>query len=132
MPPMQISTNMCGESSSPAERPIRKTQRCITAWRHMKAITGILGICLGACNLVAQAPATEASADVRARVSAIVSKMTMEEKIDYIGGTGFAVRAMPKLHLPSFEMSDGPYGVRSNSGFPSTTYGVGIGLAASG
>lgn len=28
-------------------------------------------------------------------------------------------------------MSDGPYGVRSNSGFPSTTYSAGIGLAAS-
>ena len=38
---------------------------------------------------------------------------------------------MPNLHLPSFEMSDGPYGVRSKLGFPSTTYAVGIGLAAS-
>lgn len=28
-------------------------------------------------------------------------------------------------------MSDGPYGVRSNTEFPSTTYAVGIGLAAS-
>src|ERR1700740_2590347 len=37
---------------------------------------------------------------------------------------------MPNLKLPSFEMSDGPYGVRSNFGFPSTTYAVGIGLAA--
>src|SRR5215469_3153054 len=57
--------------------------------------------------------------------------MSIEEKVDYIGGTGFAIRAMPKLQLPSFEMSDGPYGVRSNTGFPSTTYAVGIGLAAS-
>jgi beta-glucosidase len=57
--------------------------------------------------------------------------MTLEEKVDYIGGTGFAIRAMPNLRLPSFEMSDGPYGVRSNAGFPSTTYAIGIGLAAS-
>jgi len=28
-------------------------------------------------------------------------------------------------------MSDGPYGVRSGQGFPSTTYVAGIGLAAS-
>ena len=57
--------------------------------------------------------------------------MTPEQKIDYIGGTGFAARAMPALHLPALEMSDGPYGTRSNSGFPSTTYAAGIGLAAS-
>jgi beta-glucosidase len=56
--------------------------------------------------------------------------MTLEEKIDYIGGTGFAIRAMPRLDLPAFEMSDGPYGARSNAGFPSTTYAAGIGLAA--
>jgi len=70
------------------------------------------------------------SPEMRARVDAIIAKMTLEEKIDYIGGTGFAVRAMPRLGLPAFEMSDGPFGTRSNAGFPSTTYGAGIGLAA--
>ena len=65
-----------------------------------------------------------------ARVDSILNKMSLEEKIDYIGGTGFAIRAMPDLHLPAFEMSDGPLGVRSNSRFPSTVYAAGIGLAA--
>jgi beta-glucosidase len=60
----------------------------------------------------------------------ILSKMTLEQKIDYIGGTGFAIRAMPELGLPAIEMSDGPVGVRSNLGFPSTTYAAGIALAA--
>lgn len=64
------------------------------------------------------------------KVSAIVKQMTLEEKIDYIGGTGFAIRAVPRLHLPAFEMSDGPIGVRSSGGFPSTVYAAGIGLAA--
>ena len=64
------------------------------------------------------------------RVEPIVSKMSLEEKIDYIGGTGFAIRAVPELHLPAFEMSDGPIGVRSNSRFPSVVYAAGIGLAA--
>jgi len=73
---------------------------------------------------------TTAHDDLDRRVDAILSKMTLEEKIDYIGGTGFAVRAMPKLGLPSWEMSDGPIGVRSNSKFPSTVYAAGIGLAA--
>ena len=78
---------------------------------------------------LAQAPQPDSPA-IRARVDAIVAKMTLEEKIDYIGGTGFAIRAMPNLSLPAFEMSDGPYGVRSNAGLPSTTYAGGIGLAA--
>src|SRR5438552_409077 len=64
------------------------------------------------------------------RVESILGRMSPEEKVDYIGGTGFAVRAMPNLHLPAFEMSDGPLGVRSNSRFPSTVYAAGIGLAA--
>lgn len=83
-----------------------------------------------AVSVFAQAPQPETAA-MRSRVDAIISKMTLEQKIDYIGGTGFAVRAMPDLGLPAFEMSDGPYGVRSNSGFPSTTYAAGISLAAS-
>ena len=80
--------------------------------------------------VLAQAPHPLTSAD-RQRIDEIVHKMTLDEKIDYIGGTGFAVRAVPRLHLPALEMSDGPVGVRSNSGFPSTTYAGGIGLAAS-
>jgi beta-glucosidase len=80
--------------------------------------------------IFAQAPRPDTDA-MRSRVDAIIGKMTLEQKIDYIGGTGFAVRAMPSLGLPAFEMSDGPYGVRSNAGFPSTTYAAGISLAAS-
>ena len=64
------------------------------------------------------------------RIDSILNRMSVEEKIDYIGGTGFAIRAMPSLRLPAFEMSDGPLGVRSNSRFPSTVYAAGIGLAA--
>src|ERR1700722_7979385 len=86
-------------------------------------------VLLSVASAFAQAPQPD-SAALRSRVDAIVQKMTLEEKIDYIGGTGFAVRAMPRLNLPAFEMSDGPYGVRSNTGFPSTTYIAGIVLAA--
>ena len=56
--------------------------------------------------------------------------MSLEEKINYIGGIGFAVRPVLTLQLPALEMSDGPFGVRSNKRFPSTTYAIGIGLAA--
>ena len=78
----------------------------------------------------AQAP-VPSSPEIDRRVESILSKMTLEEKLDYIGGTGFAVRALPRLNLPALQMSDGPLGVRSNAKFPSTTYAAGIGLAAS-
>ena len=77
-----------------------------------------------------QGPHPLTSAD-QARIETILHQMTLQEKLAYIGGTGFATRAMPALHLPALEMSDGPYGVRSNSALPSTTYVAGIGLAAS-
>ena len=88
-----------------------------------------------ACGAAAVARAQDGphplTAAEQAKVEDIVHRMTLEEKVAYIGGTGFAVRAMPGLHLPALEMSDGPYGVRSNSGLQSTTYVAGIGLAAS-
>lgn len=99
---------------------------------HRKTILALalLPISLLAVAARAQAPHPLSPAEQQ-RVDGLVSKMTLEQKLDYIGGTGFAVRAVPELGLPSFEMSDGPYGTRSNSGFPSTTYAAGIGLAAS-
>ena len=84
---------------------------------------------LWSCISLTQAP-TPISPEIERRVDAILGKMTLEQKIDYIGGTGFAVRAMPSLNLPALEMSDGPLGVRSNQKYPSTTYAAGIGLAA--
>jgi beta-glucosidase len=85
---------------------------------------------LMAAPAFAQAPHPLTDADQQ-KIDSLVHGMTLDQKVDYIGGTGFAVRAVPGLNLPAFEMSDGPYGTRSNAGFPSTTYAAGIGLAAS-
>lgn len=89
-----------------------------------------LSLAIAAVSGFAQGPKPLTPAQTQ-HIEDILHRMTLEEKIDYIGGTGFAVRAMPALQLPALEMSDGPYGVRSNSGLPSTTYSEGIGLAAS-
>lgn len=62
-------------------------------------------------------------------VAQLVRAMTLDEKLDLIGGTGFATRAIPRLSIPAFKMSDGPVGVRSPP--PSTAYAAGIALAAS-
>ena len=85
---------------------------------------------IAATALHAQAPHPLTPAEQQ-RVDSLVQRMSLDQKLAYIGGTGFAIRAVPELNLPAFEMSDGPVGVRSNAGFPSTTYAGGIGLAAS-
>jgi beta-glucosidase len=70
-----------------------------------------------------------AGSDVDQRVEAILSKMTLEEKVDYIGGTdGFFVRAEPDLGVPALRMADGPLGVRNDG--PATAMAAGINLAA--
>jgi beta-glucosidase len=89
----------------------------------------ILALFLSAAAF-AQAPVSS-NPEIDRRVNALLGKMTLEQKLDYIGGTGFAVRSIPALGIPALEMSDGPLGVRSNQKFPSTTYAAGIGLAAS-
>jgi beta-glucosidase len=68
-------------------------------------------------------------ADADARAEKILKQMTLDEKIDYIGGVNsMYVRAIPRLGLPAFKMSDGPLGVRGTG--DSTAYPAGIMEAA--
>jgi len=84
----------------------------------------LLGLTLSPVRAGAPTPA-----DVDKRAEAILARMTLEEKVDYLGGAdAFYVRAVPRLGLPAFRMADGPFGVK-NLG-PSTAYAAGIGLAA--
>jgi hypothetical protein len=95
--------------------------------RRLKGSVVIL-ICFLTQVLVAQSSQLPA-AEVEKRVDAILSGMTLEEKIDYIGGVdGFYVRAVPRLSVPRLKMADGPIGVRNYG--PSTALAGGIGLAA--
>ena len=95
----------------------------------------LLGGLLLAATAASPAPAqaqqpspSPAPADVEARVEAIVSRMTTEEKIDYIGGTSFFdVKPLPRFGLPQIFMTDGPMGARLQ---PSTRYPAELTLAA--
>lgn len=79
--------------------------------------------------LATVAPAQTTPADIESRVEAIVGKMTLEEKIDLLGGVdGFFTRGVSRLNVPRFKMADGPSGVR-NFG-PDTAVAGGIALAA--
>ena len=78
--------------------------------------------------LVAQQPSAQ---DVERKVDAMLSKLSLAEKIELIHGVADMELspAMPKIGLPALRTSDGPMGVRSWG--PSTAYAAGIGLAAS-
>jgi beta-glucosidase len=79
--------------------------------------------------LVTLAHAQTKPADIESRVEAIVSQMTLEEKVALLGGVdGSFTRGVPRLNVPRFKMADGPFGVR-NSG-PDTAVAGGIALAA--
>jgi beta-glucosidase len=67
---------------------------------------------------------------VNRRVEQLLPKMTLEEKIDLLGGVdGFFIRGVPTVGLPPLKTSDGPVGARNDG--PATTMAGGIALAAS-
>jgi beta-glucosidase len=85
-------------------------------------------ISFSAVQLLAQAPAT-ASTAIDQKVEAIVSKMTLEQKIDLLGGVNnFDVRGYPEFSLPLLHTADGPIGVRNDG--PATVMAGGISLAS--
>lgn len=93
---------------------------------------GVQIVCAAALILLAgiRAPLqSSAESDAAARADAILAKLSLEQKIDLLGGTdGFFIRAMPEFGFPALRMADGPIGVR-NFG-PATAMAAGINLAA--
>ncbi len=68
------------------------------------------------------------------RAANLVSRMTLEEKIDLCSGKydRFCTYAIPRLGIPSVRMADGPQGVRNIGGkhIQSTFYPCGVSAAA--
>ena len=46
------------------------------------------------------------------QVEAWLAAMTLDEKVALVAGTGFDTVGVPRLHVPSLRMTDGPVGVR--------------------
>ncbi len=55
------------------------------------------------------------------RVDDLVARMTLDEKLEMLGGTGFGTKANARLGIPEIRMTDGPQGVRGPyaTAFPS-------------
>jgi beta-glucosidase len=77
---------------------------------------------------VAQAPVPDSPA-IEAKAHALLSKLTLEQKIELLGGQDdMYTRAIPSIGLPRFKMSDASVGVRTWG--PTTAYAGGAALAA--
>jgi beta-glucosidase len=69
-------------------------------------------------------------APVESRVQDLLSRMTLEEKIDMIGGfESFYIKPSDRLGIPKIKMADGPLGVRNYG--KASAFPAGIAFAAS-
>ncbi len=94
------------------------------------ARSAILACLVAFLAAIAPAQSRLTPEQVNQRVEAMLSKLTLEQKIALIGGeNNMFIRAEPSIGLPALKMSDGPLGVRTWG--PTTGYAAGIGLAAS-
>src|SRR5580658_4062353 len=82
----------------------------------------------GGLTVSAQAPVPDSPA-IEAKAHAMIAKLTLEEKIELLGGIGnMFTRPMPAIDLPQFKMSAASVGVRAWG--PTTAYAGGVALAA--
>ncbi len=89
-----------------------------------------LGIAIFFLAQFSVAQTTPSRMDVENRVNSLLGRMTIEEKIELIGGIhDFYTKPIPRLGIPSLKMSDGPLGVHDYG--LTTAYPAGIALAAS-
>lgn len=70
----------------------------------------------------------DSHASAEERVEDLLGRLTLEEKISMLGGTGFTTTPVERFGIPAFVMSDASMGVRSHG--KSTAYAHGIALAA--
>ncbi len=73
-------------------------------------------------------PYQRASVSVEERVADLLSRMTLEEKVDIVGGNDFKSKGNKRLCIPEMIMTDGPLG--PNTKGHSTNYSAMINLAA--
>jgi beta-glucosidase len=64
---------------------------------------------------------------VEERVEDLLSRMTLEEKIEQLSGLGFETKENKRLGIPVLKMADGPVGVRHGQ---ATAFPAAVGMAA--
>lgn len=73
------------------------------------------------------------AAPVEARVNDLLPRLTLQEKLELLEGTGFATKPIERLGIPPLRMCDGPNGVRGGDEGtlgPATAFPCGVAMAA--
>ena len=87
----------------------------------------LMGLSLVCLPAAAQAPVPDSPA-IEAQAHAMAARLTLEQKIELLGGVDNFTLPMPVIGLPVFKMSDASVGV--NHWGPATAYAGGVTLAA--
>jgi len=73
----------------------------------------------------------DAGRPLEARAQDLAARLTLEEKVALMAGAAsFTLEGVERLGVPRIDMTDGPTGVRSNTGEPATVFPVGVALAS--
>src|SRR6185437_15348726 len=101
------------------------------AWTLGAAGTALATALVGVASAADRPLYLDPRAPLEARVSDLLGRLTLDEKIALMaGGNSFGTATVPRLGIPSLHFSDGPNGVRSNEGRPTTVFPTGSALAA--
>lgn len=75
-----------------------------------------------------------ATAPLEARVNDLMGRLTQDEKLSLLSGTGFTTQPIPRLGIPAMGMADAGQGVRgglSSTQGPATLFPSGVAMASS-
>jgi len=76
----------------------------------------------------------DARVPLEARVNDLFSRMTQDEKLGFLSGTGFTTQPLPRLGVPAMAMADAGEGVRGGAGStqgPATQFPASVVMASS-
>ena len=110
--------------------PVMKNQRrAVTESFFRLGVVCLVAFLIGAASrTLAQAPVPDSPA-IEAKAHDMLSKLTLEQKIELIGGhDDMFTHPEPSIGLPQLKMSDASVGVRTFG--PTTAYAGGVALAA--
>ncbi len=103
-----------------------RIRAALTAFALLLAVPG--------CHAQALPVYKDAHAPLEARVSDLFGRMTQDEKLGFLTGTGFTTQPLPRLGVPAMAMADAGQGVRggqdSTQG-PATQFPSGVTMASS-
>ena len=109
------------------------TSNTLNGFRAALATIALLLI-VPACHAQIPPVYKDAHAPLEARVNDLFGRMTQDEKLGFLTGTGFTTQPLPRLGVPGMGMVDAGQGVRGGEGGtqgPATQFPSGVAMASS-